>query len=51
MGTSITDWAMAEGATYIGAGTAMPGIWFWVALVGAVVPLAIGFMRDAQANK
>lgn len=51
MGTTITDWAEATGAMYMGAGTGMPFIWFLVALAAAVIPLLIGFQRDMSANR
>ena len=50
MGSSITNWEGVSGAIFTGAGSAMPGIWVWVAIAACVIPLIISAMRDGSSR-
>ena len=51
MGTEITDWAKAEGAIFIGAGTSWEVIWTIVAAVLCVLALIIGSRHELDAYR
>lgn len=45
---SNADWSTVEGAMYMGAGGAMPGVWTVLAIVACIAVLALGHMSESK---
>jgi hypothetical protein len=51
MGTTITDWAQATGAMYMGANTSWELIWTAVAVALCIVAMISGSKHELDAYK
>ena len=51
MGSAHSDWALFEGAMYMGAGTSWEVIWTLVAAACCIVALVVGSRHELDAYR